>query len=764
MPAHSLTIRRSGLAVALLVALYGPAAAAAGVDDTSPAMAAPDTTKTKTLGSVSVIGQGETRQVQRITTEDVKILPPGTSPLKVLASKPGVHFESADPFGNYEWSTRISLRGFNQNRLGFTLDGIPLGDMSYGNQNGLHISRALISENLGGAELAEGIGSLGTASTSDLGGTIQFYSSDPTPEAGVTVEQGFGTDSARRTYARLDTGDHNGFAMYLSGAYSNVDKWKGDGQQEQKQFNAKAVYDWGDNHVGALLTTSSRDETDYQDMSRQLQKNLGWNWDNYKPNWQRAVNAANGIYTGGVTTVDDAYYDARGLRDDTVASVFGDFAVADGVRLKTTAYYHDDRGQGHWFTPYKVSYPGTPQQTPISIRTTEYGIDRGGITAALSWDIANNHIEGGFWYEDSNLNVSRNYYYITGPVDDSYFLNDPSVRQFKQHFETTTKQFYLQDTIKLLDDRLAIDVGFKSPNTKVTGVAQPGTATYGTAGSYANGELTAKKTFLPQVGASFQLGDGNELFGSYAENIAAFQAGIAGPLATTQVAYNLFGKALKPEQSRTFEGGFRHSDDFYQASLALYDVKFDHRLLVISQCAGIVGCPAGYANVGSVTSQGAELAINFKLDPALHWNNSLSYNRSRYDDNYLNGTVVVPTKGKTVVDSPKQLFFSELAWTPGAWDARISANYTGKRYYTYTNDASVPSFWLMNAAAAYDFGKLGSFVQDLKLALNVTNLLDKRYFATIGSNGFIANDPSGTFQTLLPGSPRAAMLTATVRF
>ena len=296
--------------------------------------------KAKTLDTVSVIGQGQSRQVQRITTEDVKILPPGSSPLKVLQGKPGVHFESADPFGNYEWSTRISLRGFNQNRLGFTLDGIPLGDMSYGNQNGLHISRALIAENLDGAELAEGIGALGTASTSDLGGTVQFYSSDPSPEYGVTVSQGFGSDSLRRTYARLDTGEHHGFAMYLSGAYYDVDKWKGDGSQTQRQFNGKAIYDFGDNHVGALLTTSSRDENDYQDMSLALQRRNGWNWDNFRPDWARAVRVANQyqstgtVSDGNVQTVDDAYYDARGLRDDTVASVFGDFALSQDVRLE----------------------------------------------------------------------------------------------------------------------------------------------------------------------------------------------------------------------------------------------------------------------------------------------------------------------------------------------------------------------------------------------------------------------------------------------
>ena len=83
-----------------------------------------------------------------------------------------MNFQSADPFGAYEWSTRITVRGFNQNQLGFTLDGVPLGDMSYGNHNGLHISRAIASENVGRVALSQGTGALGTASTSNLGGTL----------------------------------------------------------------------------------------------------------------------------------------------------------------------------------------------------------------------------------------------------------------------------------------------------------------------------------------------------------------------------------------------------------------------------------------------------------------------------------------------------------------------------------------------------------------------------------------------------------------
>lgn len=77
--------------LALLVCASLPSLAAA---ETAPAVDAQSAT---TLDSVSVIGRGEARQVQRVTAEDMKVLPPGANPLKLLASKPGVHFESATP-------------------------------------------------------------------------------------------------------------------------------------------------------------------------------------------------------------------------------------------------------------------------------------------------------------------------------------------------------------------------------------------------------------------------------------------------------------------------------------------------------------------------------------------------------------------------------------------------------------------------------------------------------------------------------------------
>ena len=181
-------------------------------DATPPASSSPASDEgaavpTDASGDIVVLGFGQTRQTQTLTQADLSLLTPGTSPLKALAKLPGVNFQSADAFGAYEWSERISLRGFNQNQLGFTLDGVPLGDFSYGNYNGLHISRAAISDNLGAVTISQGAGALGTASVSNLGGTILFTTRDPGHAFDVAANGTYGSYDTKRAFVRVDSGD-----------------------------------------------------------------------------------------------------------------------------------------------------------------------------------------------------------------------------------------------------------------------------------------------------------------------------------------------------------------------------------------------------------------------------------------------------------------------------------------------------------------------------------------------------------------------------
>lgn len=696
---------------------------------------------------VEITGQGQSRQVQNITRGDLVKAIPGASPLKALEKLPGVNFQSADPFGAYEWSTRISIRGFNQNQLGFTLDNIPLGDMSYGNNNGLHISRAISSENVGRVAVSQGAGALGTASTSNLGGTVQFLTLDPAQEMGATFAQTIGSDSTSRTFVRIDSGVlPSGTKFYVSGTRQRAEKWKGAGPQDQDQFNSKFVHAFGDVVVSGFYNYSDRKEVDYQDLSLDMVKRLGYNWDNYAPDWQRAVNAARGTFTGAVNSLDDAYYLGRGLRKDSLAALSLDVKLTPATSLKTSIYHHSNEGQGHWYTPYTPSSAAVP----ISIRTTEYSIGRDGMVSDLSWEIDNHTVNLGFWGERSLHTLTRNFYAVTGPDDTNYFLSNPTTTAFKQDFTTTTTQFYIEDTVSLLDDRLKLNAGFKSPKVTIDAISLVGTR--------AAGSITASKSFLPQVGLSYRLSKDDELFASASQNMRAYQPGVSGPFSQTQTAFNIGTPNLKPETSTTVDLGLRFKRDALQGSVAIYHADFKDRLMSVATCAGIVGCPSTFVNVGKVATSGLEAIGVWKFARELSWFNSFTYNNSQYKSDYLDKGKTVAISGKQVVDAPRTMFSTELNYENAAWFARLGGKYTDKRYYTYQNDGQVPSFWVATLSSGYKLKSFG-MLKDASLQLNVNNLFDKRYFSTIGSNGFGTSDPTGTSQTLLTGAPRQVFLT-----
>lgn len=744
------------LALAIWMALLSPVARAEAQPDTdaeAPAEGNDDAKRARTKGleTISVIGEGETRQVQALESADMKRVVPGTSPLKAMGKLPGVNFTSSDPFGAYEWSTRITVRGFNQNQLGFTLDGIPLGDMSYGNHNGLHISRAAISENIDYVELAQGAGAISTASSSNLGGTAQFFTRDPDLQYGARFAQMIGSDSAQRTFVSLDSGEHQGLSSYLSAVYSETDKWKGEGPQQQWQFNGKALYQQDAWSLTAYAATSRREETDYADLSLESQRRLGWDWDNYQGDWQRAIDAARGNFQGAVNSLDDAYYLGRGLRDDDLAALTLNWVPGSDFEFKLQAYYHRNEGQGHWATPYAAS----SASVPISMRTTEYDIERHGFMPSIQWALGDHTLTAGIWSEQSVHGLQRNFYLLSEAPDDIFFYRNPAVRVFSQRFDTDTTQFYVSDRINLMEGRMTADIGFKGTDTEIDAVNRVGTR--------AQGSIEAKDSFLPQVGLRYELGQGFEAFGSYTENLSAFRPGVSGPFSTTQRAFDEFAADLEPETSQTVELGLRFSGDGLKASVAAYHVDFENRLLTIARCAGIIGCPNSFANVGDVRSQGVEATLVMNLVEGLEWFNSVAWNQSEYGSDYLNGDTVVPVDGKNVVDAPELLFASELNWSSGFWDASIGAKFTDERYITYLNDSKVDSFWLVDASAGYTFDQIGMF-SSVRVSVNATNLLDESYFATVGSNGFATSDPDGLNYTLQTGAPRQFFVSVDARF
>ncbi|MES2262803.1 MAG: TonB-dependent receptor [Pseudomonadota bacterium] len=726
----------------LLLPLFAQAAATA--DNAAPS---------GPLEVVTIFGQGQTRQVHTLARDDLQQALPGSSPLKTLEKVPGVSFQASDPFGSYELSTHFSIRGFSQNQLGFTLDGVPLGDMTYGPNSGLPVSRAISSDNIGRVAVSQGAGTLATASTSNLGGTVQFFSLAPSDTAGASANVTVGSAHTRRSFVRLDSGLlESGVKAYLSATRQRTDKSKGWGEQNLDQFNARLRYAAPGLRLDAFVNTADRHEVDYADLSLEMVRRLGYGWDNYAPDWQRAVDAANGRYSGGVTNADDAYFLGRGLRRDTLAGATLDLETGRTGALKTTLYHHDNKGQGHWYTPYQRS----PSGVPIAIRTTEYSIDRNGAIVDWSYEIGRHTVSAGAWGERSRHGLRRNFYNVDGPQDSDRFLSDPFLTLFRQEFVTTTRQFYLADTMTL--DKLTLDAGFKAPRTHIVARSLEGTRAAGT--------LTAAQAFLPQAGANYRFSRADEIFLSLAKNMRAYLPGNNGPFSASQAAFDAGAARLQPETSVTADLGYRFRRAQVQGSISVYHAAFDNRQLSVANCIGIANCPSTFVNVGKVETSGIEAAAAWKPAPAWSWFNAATYNDSRYRSDYLDadspvrdaaGNGVVRAAGKRVVDNARVLFNSELSFERAGWFGRASAHFTGKRYYTYLNDASVPAFWLASLGAGYRLASSGVF-REVTIQLNVGNLFDKRYFSTVGTNGFRNTDPDGSFATLLSGAPRQVFI------
>lgn len=724
---------------------------------------------------IVVIGRGETRQVQQLDASDIAELAAGTSPLKAIEKLPSVNFQSADPFGAYEWAERVSIRGFNQNQLGFTLDGIPLGDASYGNVNGLHISRAITSENIGEVRVSQGSGSIGTQATNNLGGTLEFFSRDPADSFGLQAQGTYGSENTVRLFGRLETGDlGGGVAGYVSYVYSDMDKWKGWGSQRTNQANAKIVAPLGGVRLVGTLSYSDRRENDYQDLSLGMLNRLGYDWDNISNDYALAVrvadiannrgdtgapvsNAAAGtVYPAPFATVDDAYFDAAGLRRDWLASFGIEGGDGGTLRYNLKGYYHNNHGQGLWYTPYVPSPGGA---SPISIRTTEYDMDRKGAFGDIGATFGFNQVSVGLWYERNDFQQARRFYALTSRTDpgrDSLdFQSNPFATQWDFDYQTDTFQYYVQDKLTFGD--LTVNLGWKG--FEVRNRANPVVAA-----SLASGKIKVTDWFQPHAGLAYALAPGAELFGGFTQVTRAFTASATtGPFATTQAGFNaLLGGStrLEPEQSDTYELGGRFRSGPFTGSLAGYYVNFRNRLLGVTTGAGIVGNPVTLQNVGDVRSVGFEATGDLRLGSGFGAFMSYSYNDSTYRDDVTNaaGVLLAATKGKTVVDAPEHLLKGELTYDHAGFNARIGANYMSKRYFTYTNDQSVDGRVVVDATIGYKFDLAG---HALEIQGNATNLFDRKYVATIGTNGF---GNSGDNQTLMVGAPQQFFVTLKAGF
>lgn len=742
-------------------------ASAATLSMSAAAFAQTPADETSATEEIIVFGKGQTRQVQEITAVDLRTLTPGSSPIMAIVKLPSVNVQASDPFGNYEWSTRVTIRSFSQSQLGFNFDGIPLGDMSYGNHNGLHISRIVSPENIGSVLVTQGAGAINTQATNNLGGTVENFSMDPLDHFAATGTATYGSNETMRGFVRVNAGSPDGFRGFVSYGYGSTDKYRGQGKQDQHMVNAKGVLPVGEGQIDGWFSYSDRREQDYQDMSLEMLGRLGYDSDNTYSDYSLAVlladignnrgdtgapvsNAAAGkVYPGKYTSVDDAYYDASGLRKDTVGALGYKTPIGEQANVAIKGYYHHNKGMGLWATPYVPS----PTGAPISIRTTEYDISRWGIFGSVDYTLDFNKITVGGWYEHNKFNQARRFYALASRTNPGRSFRDfptnPFATQWNFDYFTDTLQYYVQDAVDL--GQLKINVGWKGYQVKNRAEAIVKDV-------YPVGRFKTEDWFQPSVGAVYSIDGRAEVFAGFSQATRAFPTVNGSIWGTTQAGFDKIKNTIKPETSDTYEVGARYNTSQFNGVLGAYLVNFRDRLLGVASGPDIIGSPSVLQNVGSVRSVGLEAAGDWKINKVLSLFASYTYTDATYRDDVVDGAgAVTRLKGKTVVDAPKHMARGELGYDDGNLFGRVGLNYMSKRYFTYLNDRSVPGRVLADATLGYRFGEDGRY----EIQLNASNLFDETYVGTINSAG---TGNSGDRQTLLVGAPQQFFATLKAGF
>ena len=745
----------------------------------------------KAVEVISVLGK-RVSYANNTTDENMKLLQaPIGNVMDLINNLPGINVGQGDAFGSDDYTTTISMRGFVIDRadqqLGITIDGIPNGGSAYA--GGSKANRYLDVENTRLVEVGQGSADIASASLDALGGTLNFVSDNPQTEAGARFAYTSGSHNARRYFARYDTGQIGNTTAYFSVSDSFNNRWMGtgsNGHADRLHVELKTVTELDKARITTRLSYDDAHEDNYQPVSLAHFKRT--------PRWDGLTT----VWTGD-PEIDQNFAEAWStLRENKLFYVKTEWYLSDNLELDITPYLHLQNGRGDWLPPFQVyatdangnrlnkgagvrrqnythvtaagipildvnnNQPGAKRVS--SYRHTHYDKTRYGTTANLTWDLDNHRLRSGVWLESQQRNQTRDWHDVIDPRVSYEFNAQPYWVHFDDDYKHNVAKFYLQDQITLGDLQLTLGVQkYLVDISRTDNLNGKG-----------KDKIDSNSSVLPSAGVVYALNNNLELFAGYSKNFKA----IADSILEGKAAAEL--QNLKPETATNMDLGIRYFGQQFSFSTAIYNVKFNDRVVLLRYATAADGTPnylaagdGNFDNVGGVNARGMESSLDWRLSQNLSLTSSLTLNRAEYSQDVLaskttpaGAPVLVRDyrKGDKLAGIPEQMLSLALNYHDGNYRAGVSAKYVGSYFgaakHTFASDGSevwnrdkLPTHTLLNAYLGYEKAlDNNSFLSGLDLAFVINNLTDKDYIT------------GGSERAYLIGAGRTASFTVSLNF
>ena len=678
------------------------------------------------------------RSVSTVSHEFIAKQSPASNTLALVTLSPGANVAMGDPFGVSDQSS-VSVRGLNQQEIGYIFEGAPMNDPDNYTPNS---SEWVDSENMESVQLQQGAPDIEIPTVYSAGGTMNVRIRNPEYTRSGQVDVSYGSHQMNRQFLRYDTGEigHTGLRAFASFSNLTSRAWRGPGRNLRRHMDFKAIKDWAPESYTSLSFTYNNENTAWYSTPSLA----AWN----KSGLGGGINL-DGTYKFG----DSNYY--KGFQTnwtDYFLSSQSHLALTHKLSLDITPYFYHGSGNyplGVYTIPTSGTYYDGTQPINGQLAGNTYSQDGNvaakwdwygresytGLNAALHYDSGINHLVAGAWYGYSDMNVSEPFSGLdeAGNVSSSLLkLTDGTVLNgWRYHTITQMVGLYVGDEVRLLNDRLHINVGFKEVMTTRNGtLQQPGP-------QYAVGYNSAEP--LPRMSISYKVNDNIQLFANATTSFrvpmgSAFYNQYNSPYDAS--LYQTANTHLKDEYSIAEELGARYHNNWVMGSVTLFNYNFVHH--AINQYINAVPY---FLDAGGMTSRGVDAELGFT--PWHHFSPYVSaeYLYATNDNNITMGGVTYATKGKIATSAPRWMAAIGVQYDDGTFFGSVSMKYVDKEYGTFMNDERIPGHKqvdMMLGARTHDIG----FFKKPSIRLNIVNLGDSHYLSGVYSTGPVAGTSS----------------------
>jgi len=347
---------------------------------------------------------------------------------------------------------------------------------------------------------------------------------------------------------------------------------------------------------------------------------------------------------------------------------------------------------------------------------------RQGVPLSFAWKNPRHTVEAGAWFEQEKSSSVRKLRNVVGGVITNPFdwSNSISV-YFDRQTILTSRQFYLKDTVRYLENRLAVSVGAKALNVETDLEGIPDN-TYFDRSLRVHRTPTYQDNFLPQLGATYALTPSDELFVNYSENFSSPSTDVIG-------GSKFVENQLQAERADNIDFGIRTSRRKWSASLAGYVITYQNRIGDVTNfdplLFGSANTATAYTNVGTVKGHGAELAVAYSPIRSLRLNFAADYQSLKYQDNYsennaTGGVLVREIRDRTVPNTPELSLKGDATYVLGSFFVGVNGRFQDRTFLTTSNNQSLPSFTLFGAGIGYDgVTHKNARLKNVRFSLNV---------------------------------------------